>query len=285
LQDEIAMKVLSSFRQGVLGLKAYQPNTLQKYFKGKQGIDCYLKQLQGSALTGQWNVEDNERGRKLIEEAITNCPDAPSLYLGLGWYYHHLFYFNTDKRIRQEAIEKCLELADKAIEMDETISEPHVLKCSCYTLAGEYDKGMSECERAIRLNPNSYDAKTEIGATLMILGRYREAISYFQEALRLNPRGRTALFRAYGWSLLLDGQVDESIVAYKKALQLAPRDIRTFSGLSAAYSLKGLDEEAVKMAAEVLKLDPNYTLEGRFKEFSPEKRNAMVTAFRKAGAK
>jgi tetratricopeptide (TPR) repeat protein len=89
------------------------------------------------------------------------------------------------------------------------------------------EKAIAECGRAVSLNPGSFEAITEYGGILMYAGRYQEAITVFQKAVRINPMGKSGLFRAWGIALLFDGQIEESIPAFKTSLQRSPRDVMT----------------------------------------------------------
>jgi len=45
-----------------------------KYYRGKQGLDCYLKLMEASGYSQRFNIQDNNMARRMIEEAIAMCP-------------------------------------------------------------------------------------------------------------------------------------------------------------------------------------------------------------------
>jgi adenylate cyclase len=90
LQDKITMKVLRSTQ--VKLTEGGQVGRLGKYFKGKQGLDCYLKLTEASGLFQRWNIEDNNLARRMTEMAIAMCPENPIGYMHLGWVYHHDYF-------------------------------------------------------------------------------------------------------------------------------------------------------------------------------------------------
>ena len=53
--------------------------------------------------------------------------------------------------------------------------------------AGKRPQAITALNEAIRLNPNSADARLELGKTELALGRVKEAIVELEEALRLSP--------------------------------------------------------------------------------------------------
>ncbi len=94
-----------------------------------------------------------------------------------------------------------------------------------------------------------------------IAGRHEEAVRYAEQALRLDPFPPGWYFRALGQAYSWVGRYEEAIAAYKKSLQRAPNDILTHLHLTTAYSWAGRLEEAHAQAAEVLRINPKYSLE------------------------
>jgi adenylate cyclase len=92
----------------------------------------------------------------------------------------------------------------------------------------------------------------------------------------------------FGVTLRLTGRFEEAVSAYKKALQRAPNYIMAHIGLTATYSMMGREEEARAEAAEVLRIDPKFSLD-YFAKTLPNKdqsvTDSIVDACRKAGLK
>jgi adenylate cyclase len=103
LQDEITMKVLTA-TAGKL-TREDQILSAGKYFKGKQGLDCYLKIMEGEKYRSGHNIEDNRMARRIGEEAIAMCPENPMGYYFLG-SVHQLDYFLGSGKFPQESINK-----------------------------------------------------------------------------------------------------------------------------------------------------------------------------------
>ena len=80
----------------------------------------------------------------------------------------------------------------------------------------------------------------------------------------------------------------EAITEYKKALHLTPKNAFTFISLAICYGLLGQEEEAHAAAAELLTINPKFSLEG-FKKRFPYKDQVLkerwCDALRKAGLK
>ncbi len=67
----------------------------------------------------------------LIEEAISMCPENPTGYSLLGSVYWYDFLLGNTKSPR-ETLEKALELAQKAIAMDDSLSHAHKMLTIIY---------------------------------------------------------------------------------------------------------------------------------------------------------
>ena len=81
LQDEITMKILAGVEVKLVWGEQAQTRNAEKYFRGKQGLDCYLKLMEANGRSQRWNIEDNNIARKLTEEAMAMCPENPFAYL------------------------------------------------------------------------------------------------------------------------------------------------------------------------------------------------------------
>ncbi len=285
LQDEITIKVLESTK--VKLTEGGQVGRAEKYFKGKQGLDCYLKLTEANGYYNRWNIEDNNLARRMIEEAIAMCPENPMGYYHLGWVYHHDYMLGNTKSPR-ETIEKSMELAKKALAMDDSIAEAHILLSMLYIRKKEYDKAIAEGERAVALNPGGTSVLLNYARSLTVAGRPEEGIPLFQKAIRLNPFGPPTLYREFGHALRYAGRFEEAASAYKKAIQLAPDNIYPHIFLAATYIQMRREKEARAEAAEVLRIDPKFSVDYLAKVLSYKDQSVndrTVDALRKAGLK
>jgi adenylate cyclase len=285
LQDEITLKILTGVQVKLTGGKL--PGRTEKYFKGKQDLDCHLKLTEAYGYWTSWNINDNNIARRMIEEVIAMCPENPMGYLYLGWVCHHDYVLGNTKSPR-ETLEKAIELAQKAFAMDDSIAGAHSLLCSLYVLKREYDKAIAEGEQAVALDPGGTDPLVNYGNSLTYAGRPEEAIPLFQKAIRLNPYGPSYLYRQFGHTLQMTGRFEEAVSAFKKAIQIAPDNILAHISLAATYSMMGREKEARAEAAEVLRINPKFSLDYYAKNLAykdQSENNKIVTALRKAGLK
>ena len=77
--------------------------------------------MEANGIRLRFNIEANNLARRMIEEAIAMCPENPMGYVALGWVYRTDYLLRNTKSPR-ETIEKGIELAQKALAMDDSIT-------------------------------------------------------------------------------------------------------------------------------------------------------------------
>jgi adenylate cyclase len=258
LQDEVTMKILMALQMKLT--EGEQDSSGEKYFRGKQGLDCYLKAWEGSYYFQLMSIEGNNTARRIAEEIMTRWPENPFGYLTMGWVYWMDVLFGSTKS-PLESLEKAMELAQKALAMDDSLSNAHGLLSFIYSQKREYDKAVVEGERAVALDPNGASANEWYAHSLYFAGRFKEAIPIFQKAIRLNPMGSSISFSNLGSSYARTGQFEEAVFAYRQAILQSPDNIFPHLGLASAYILMGREEEARAEASEALRINPNFSLD------------------------
>ena len=282
LQDEITMKILTALR--VTLTVGEQARLLDK---GTENLDSFLKVLQGSQHFLRFNRDDNAVARQMFEEAITLDPENPHAYTMLGWTHQMDVWYDSSES-PGKSMERASELAQKAIALSDTLDSPHSLLCHIYLMKRQYEEAIAEAERAIALNPNGADAHAHFGMTLNYVGRREEAIALLEKAIRLNPIPPNWYLFSLGDAYCLKGQYEEAIAVYTRVVDRNPEDILALIGLAATYGLMGRGKEARAQAAEVLRINPKFSLE-YFARTLPYKNKAhieqYIEALRKAGLK
>jgi adenylate cyclase len=197
------------------------------------------------------------------------------------------FWLGIGKSPR-ESIEKGMELAQKALAMDNSLWVVHGLLSRFYTLKKEHEKSIAEAERAVALDPGGAEANLHYGASLNQGGRPEGAIPVLQKSLRLDPLGSPSAFVELGLALRLTGRFEQAVPEFKKALQRAPDHFLAHLGLLVTYSMVGREQEARAEAAEVLRINPKFSVDSFAKRLTYKDQSVIddsVNALRKAGLK
>jgi tetratricopeptide (TPR) repeat protein len=280
LQDDITKKALMAMRVALRGEDARRGE------KETKNLDAYLKLLQAWDHMNVMNKEKMALVRPLVEEALALDPENANAYAALAHVTILEVYVGASKSPR-ESLDRAEELAKKALALDDSNYYAHTVLSLAYRLKKQFDKAISSAEKAVALSPNSALACFMLGAALCGSERFEEAIPHLKKSLRLSPIpiGQSLINLAGAYRFL--GRYDEAIATYKKLLQREPDYLPAHIGLAAIYVRVGRQEEARAEAAEVMRIDPQFSLE-RYAKTLPMRQELIdqsVEALRKAGLK
>jgi adenylate cyclase len=282
LQDEITKEIITA-----LQVKLTMGEDARLLGKGTDNLEVYLKCLRARELIARSTIEGNVLARQLSEEAIALDPEYPEAYRMLG-VTHFVDVLHGVSKSPEESLALASKLTRKAIDLDESNGVAHAKLGFILVMMRQYDKAIEEGKRALELEPNSAYVLHTYGAILYFAARNEEAIPLFEKAIRLNPKPPNMYRHHYGAALREAERYEEAIAQVKKAIEREPNDILSYSVLASSYSMAGREEEARAAAAEILRINPNFSLENYIKR-SPHKDQTVneryVDAMRKAGLK
>ena len=283
VQDQITMKIMTAMQ-----VKLTEGEQARVIRKGTDNIEAYSKLMQARGHLNRLNKHDNILARQKAEEAIALDSDYAVAHAILGMTHWLDVILGSSKSPRQ-SMAQAMELAQKASSLDDSVAMAHSLSGLIYTLTGQYEKGVSECERAVASEPNNESAHRLLGLALRYADRREEAIPIYQRAIRLSPIPKSTTLFGLGLAYIFTGRYEEGVAACKKAVDIQPNNILSQVNLTFAYTVSGREEEARATAAQVLRLDPDFSV-ARFAKKTLKYKNKsdterFVDALRKAGLK
>ena len=155
-------------------------------------------------------------------------------------------------------------------------------------MTGKHDDAVALAEKAVALNPNSSDLHYRLGKILTFVSRWEDAILEYRKAVRLDPIPQNYYLWSLGYAYAWTEQYEEAIRWCEKAVREKPDSLFTHLMLAAVYSFSGRDEEARNEAAEVLRINPKFSLDKYAKRVTyknQDDKERVITALRKAGLK
>jgi adenylate cyclase len=139
----------------------------------------------------------------------------------------------------------------------------HVYLVGDYSELGEEDAARAEAmevERRSALNPNSPTGYLALALALDNMGEPARALVAAQKAMSLDPLHRDSYLPVEGWAYLELGRYTDALAAYKRHTDLHPGIFYDHFGLATAYIELGRDDAARAEAAEVLRINPQFSL-------------------------
>ncbi|MBW1784946.1 MAG: hypothetical protein JRL30_29915, partial [Deltaproteobacteria bacterium] len=283
LQDEITLRIL-----GALQVKLTEGEQA-RLWSTTDNLDAWSKVIKGSNLFEQFTRQSNARAQQLYKQAAKLDPNWDFAWTMLGWTYWAEARFGWSES-PAESINRAVEIAQKAAAINPTLPEVHSLWSNINLLQGEYEKAITEGEKAIALGPNSALCHVLLVYPMICAGRFEEAITLAEKAIRLSP------YTSRWFLLILDdayrmaGRYEEALAVGKQYLERCQKGgfnpFPAHMGLAATYVGLGRIDEARVHVAELLKIEPGFSLDEARKTIlfkDPAHLERALDALRQAG--
>ena len=248
-QREIAREIVDKLKLKVSG---EEKGLAKSYTENNEAYQLYLK---GRFYWNKRNEEGFQKALQYFQEAIDQDPNFALAYSGLADTYNLLGGSEAGgDQPPNEVLPKAKAAALKALEIDETLAEPHVsLAHTKYFYDRDWAGADREFKRAIELNPNYSVAHHWYAIYLSVLGRQSEALAEIRRAYELDPLS-LSINSWVGRILALAGRPDDALEHLKKTLELDPNFPLVHLRLGFVYEEKGMYDEAIAEFKQVLKL-------------------------------
>jgi tetratricopeptide (TPR) repeat protein len=152
----------------------------------------------------------------------------------------------------------------------------------------QYNQALAGMERAVALAPTEAESYAALAEVLSCMGRTEEALEAAAQALRLKPAVAYGHLGGVGTAYAVAGRYEEARAPLQRFLSHYPNFLPGHLTLAAVYSELGQAAEAQAQAAEVLRLNPQFSLEvhkQRMPIKDPTVLERYIAALRKAGLK
>jgi adenylate cyclase len=197
------------------------------------------------------------------------------------------FQFTDDPQTLAQA----LAAAQRAVALNDSAAWTHLALSYVYLWQKQYEKALAEAERAIAVDPTYWKsgAYAALADRLSRAGRAEEALKVVEQALHLGlSLGAPTDWYFYhlGSASYLSGRSEEAIALLQQLLSQYPKHLGGHLTLAAVYSELGREAEARAEAAEVLRLNPKFSLEVHSQRVpikDPAVLERHLAALRKAG--
>jgi len=256
LQDEVTQKIVNAL---VVKLTGDEQKRLG--YRGTDNLEAYDFSLRGWDYFYRFTNKANIQAREMFERAIDLDPKYASAYSGLG--FTHWMEWSFGWSLDSRSLDQASKLAQKAISLNNIESKAHSLLGKVYLWKKRYDQAIIEAEKTIALNPNNANGLASLGGNYVFSGRPREAIEFIKKAIRLNPIPPVWYFHTLGHAYFLTEHYEKAVATLKRVLNRNPNFWPAHIYLAASYVEMGQEDKAQVEAVEVLKINPNFSLQYR----------------------
>jgi serine/threonine-protein kinase len=244
IADELGTKLLTQF--------ATTSKRLTRD-RGTTNEQAYRLYLQGMYLANNRNLSDAEKSVQVLEQTVQLDPNYARAWAGLG-YAHRTVSIYTDRVSTHETYQKSINAINRALALDENLSEAHSALCeNKYLYEWDFAGAERECKLAIELKPESSQAHEIFSRYLMGRGRHDEAIAEIKTAIDLEPASRF-FQHIYGRALFYARRYSEAADQFKRVIAMDKNFLASYSYLASALALQGNESEALEWLMKLLAL-------------------------------
>ena len=280
VQDDVTQHIVSA-----LAVNLTEADRQQLAPKHSGSTEAYDYFLRGRELWHRLGKETNLAARDLLQRAVglDQRFAAAHAFLALT---HVLDYLNQWSSSPPTSLEQAEEAAIRAVALDDGDPWSHWALGFINLYMRRHDEAVSEAERAIALNPNFAEGHVSLGEALHYSGRSEEALRCFDRGMALNPYFPDVLLHFRALASFQLGRYEEAVDLLNQRLTRNPGTDVSRALLAASYGHLGRLDDARAAWHEVLRVNPDYSLEYRRKVLpykNPDDFELVVKGLRKAG--
>jgi adenylate cyclase len=261
VQDEVARTIVA-----ILAAHVNRAEVERALLKGPttwQAYDYYIR--AADVFASFWasaNAQDIYEARRLLEHSLAIDPNYARAYAVLSsTFVASAASSLDDDYLSMAVLDKAHQLARKAVQLDANLPQAHAALGRVLTWKAQHQASIAEFEKASALNPNLTDWR--FASALICAGDAARALTVAQAHLRLDPFYPPQGPLYVGMALYMLKRYSDAVQPLRECVSRAPDMRGGHSWLAATHAQLGQLKEARAEAAEVLRIEPNFTVLGQ----------------------
>ena len=159
--DEITLKIVVA-----LDVKLTAGPQARAGFGATDNLLAWSHAIRGVGHMRRYTPSDNRQARELFKQAVELDPDYVTGWVYLG-YTHVIDVRNGWSESPAADLSRAAEIAEKALALDDSSSNAHILQGTVHRQRGEFDQAIAEGEKSIALDRNNSIAHALLAVTLI----------------------------------------------------------------------------------------------------------------------
>ena len=238
LQDKVTQKIVAA-----LAVSLTADEEAQRTQKETNNPKAYNAFLEGWTRYRQYTREDFAKAIPHFQRAIQLDPDYGLAHAALALVYAES-YLNDWSVSLGFGFQTAIQEANRHLKaaMKEPTPLAHRIASLMFTFENQYEKAITEAERAIALDPNDPNGHDAMARILLFSGKPEESLEFIKTAQRLDPH-TNYLFKIGQARFQLE-QYEEAATTLRRFTQRNENFHLPFLYLASAYGHLGREDEA-----------------------------------------
>src|SRR5215831_14121892 len=256
-QDEVVEKIVRAL---AVTLTHGEEKRLRR--RGTENVAAYEAVLRARELLGGATRETVAQARAMYRRAIELDPTYAVPHAGLAatGVSNYVSDWADDPDAELDQAERW---ARRALELDDSEPFAHMALGHVMLWRRDHDGALAEFRSMIALDPNFAQGYAATGLALMYAGRAAEALEPFALAMRLDPHYPSIVLHYVAQANFSLGNYGTAAKQLTKRIARTPGTDSSRMMLAACYGHLGRAEEARAIWAELMKVNPEFSLAQR----------------------
>jgi adenylate cyclase len=256
-QDEVVERIV-----GALAVRLTRGEEQRLRRRGTGNVEAYEAWLRARELLTRSTRESVAQARAMYRRAIeidSKFP-APHAGLALALIADYISDWAPDPA---QALAEAERWARRAVELDDQEPVSHLALGSVSVWRRDHEGALAEFRRMIALDPNFAQGHSATGLALMYAGRAAEALEAIATAMRLDPHYPSIVLHFLAQANFSLGRYDTAVELLVRRIARTPGTDSSRMLLAACYGHLGRADDARATWAELLKVNPDFSLAQR----------------------
>jgi adenylate cyclase len=256
-QDEVVEKIV-----GALAVELTQNEAQRLRRHATANVEAYETWLRGRELLGGSTRDSVLQAKAMYRRAIEIDPNfaAPHAGLALAALAEYVSDWAPDPA---QALDETERWARRAVELNDQEPVSHMALGSALLWRRDHVGALAEFRLMIALDPNFAQGHSATGLALMYAGRPAEALEAFALAMRLDPHYSGIVLHFLAQAHFSLGHYEPAAQRLRERIARTPGTDSSRMLLASCYGHLGRLNEARAVWAEMLKINPDFSLEQR----------------------
>jgi adenylate cyclase len=256
-QDEVVEKIV-----GALSVKLTQGEAQRLGRRGTASVEAYETWLRARQCLTRSTREGVAQAKTMYRRAIEIDRNFPAAHAGLALALI-ADYVSDWAEDPAQALDEAERWARRAVELNDQEPLSHMALGSVLLWRRDLDGALAECRRMIALDPNFAQGHSATGLALMYAGQPTEALEAIAVSMRLDPHYAGIVLHFLAQANFSLGNYETAIEQLRKRIARTPGTDSSRMLLAACYGHLGRHEEARAMWAELMQVNPDFSLAQR----------------------
>ncbi|UVC10204.1 tetratricopeptide repeat protein [Rhizobium sp. TH2] len=280
IQDELTREIVEALK-----LKLIAPKAGSGAQRPPIDVEAYELFLRAREQAWLHTRSSNAFALELLQRAIHLSPFYAAAHAQMA-FIHANGYIMASSDDPDKSLERALEIATRAVEMDPDEPQAHFALSVAATWSRDLDRALVEARCCLALSPNSAEGHLAMGNVLKFSGDPSGALEILDAYVRLDPLCPEIALYFIAEARFALGEYETVVKVLKQRLDRNPNSETSYALLASSYGHLGRMDEAKAAWGQVFKINPGFSIERRRRILpfrNPEDFERRVDGLRKAG--